>query len=142
MRMNLATTFKTAAAGLVLALASGCAGLGGPPAAPEAAVKSRADQRWQLLMAGRLDDAYQLLAPGYRAVKSAAAYREDVKPAVVWLSAEIASVNCENAEVCVAKVKLEAKPLLAPGFGNTKIVSHFDERWILVDGQWWHFPNR
>jgi hypothetical protein len=65
MRMNLATLSKMAAAGL-LAVMTGCAGLAGAPASPETAVKARADQRWQFLLAGKLDDAYQMLAPGYR----------------------------------------------------------------------------
>lgn len=143
MRMNLATLSKTAAAGLVLALASGCAGINATSASGESAVKARATQRWQLLIAGKFNDAYQLLAPGYRAVKSADAYRDDLSPSVKWVSAEIVSVSCASAESCDAKVKLEARPVF-PGtsFGRNNIVTHFDEKWIRADGQWWHFPNR
>lgn len=138
--MNLATVSKAAVVGLVGALIAGCAGMGAP-VSPEAAVRARADQRWKLLVAGKFDDAYQLLAPGYRAVKSFAAYKDDASPAVKWLSAEITSVTCEGPDVCAAKVKLESRPLV-PGFGRTNIVNHFDEKWILAEGQWWHFPNR
>lgn len=142
MRMNLATLSKMAAAGL-LAVMTGCAGLGGAPAGPETVVQARANQRWQLLLAGKLDDAYQMLAPGYRAVKSADGYKGDLSPSVKWISAEILNISCQSAESCDAKVRLEVKPVLATGgTSRANIVTHFDEKWILVDGQWWHFPNR
>jgi hypothetical protein len=140
--MNLATLIKASAAGVLLALAGGCAGIGGLAGTPESAVKARATQRWQMLIAGKFDDAYQLLAPGYRAVKSPNAYREDLSTAVRWISAEIVSVKCDDAEKCDAKVKLEARPVLIGGSSRANIVTHFDEKWIRVDGQWWHFPNR
>lgn len=142
MRMNLATVSKAAAAALVLTLITGCAGMGGSLASPETAVNARANQRWQFLIAGKFDDAYQMLAPGYRAVKSVDAYKNDLSTAVRWLSAEAVSVTCQSADACDAKIKLEAKPVLLRGSSRANIVTHFDEKWILVDGQWWHFPNR
>jgi hypothetical protein len=142
MRMILATDFRAAGAALALSMIVGCAGVGGSSATPEAAVQARANQRWQFLVAGKLDDAYQMLAPGYRAVKSADAYKSDLSPTVKWLSAEIAGVTCGSPEACDAKVKLEAKPIGPSSLARTNIVTYFDEKWILVDGQWWHFPNR
>jgi hypothetical protein len=140
--MNLATSAKIAFAGLALAAIAGCAGSGPLSASPEPAVKARASQRWQFLIAGKFDDAYGMLAPGYRAVKSVDAYKNDLSTAVQWLSAEAVSVTCQSAEACEAKIKLEAKPVLLRGSSRTNIVTHFDEKWIQVDGQWWHFPNR
>ena len=142
MRMNLATSAKFAFAGLALAAVAGCAGLGGPLSSPESIVKARANQRWQLLISAKFDDAYQMLAPGYRAVKTADAYRNDQSPSVKWLSAEAVSVTCSSSDACEAKIKLEAKPVFFGGPDRPLIVTHFDEKWILVDGQWWHFPNR
>ena len=140
--MNLATISKLVAAGLALAVIAGCAGFGGASGGPEKVVQARANQRWQLLIAGKFDNAYEMLAPGYRAVKSPDAYKNDASPMVKWLSAEALSVTCDSSEACNAKIKLEAKPVLARGATPGNIVTHFDEKWILVDGQWWHFPNR
>lgn len=143
MRMILATAFRAMGAALALSMVVGCAGVGGSSATPEAAVQARATQRWQFLVAGKLDDAYQMLAPGYRAVKSADAYKSDLAPVVKWLSAEAVSATCQSPEACDARIKLEAKPILpTTKFGQTNIVTYFDEKWIRVDGQWWHFPNR
>lgn len=140
--MYLATAAKIQAVGLLLAMLAGCAGPGGFSASPETAVQARANQRWQFLLAGKFDDAYQLLAPGYRAVKSADAYKNDLSTAVRWVSAEAVSVDCQSADACAAKIKLEAKPVLRAGPAPANIVTHFDEKWVRADGQWWHFPNR
>lgn len=142
MRINLTTLFRTVSVGALLAILSSCAGPGGLSSDAESVVKARADQRWQLLIAGKLDDAYQMLSPGYRAVNSVEAYKDKLSPAVKWLSAEAVSVTCETKDACVAKVKLEAKPIVPPSFRAGNIVTYLEENWILVDRQWWHFPNR
>ena len=39
-----------------------------------------------------------------------------------------------------AKVRIEAKPFLGRKFGDT-INTHYDETWLLEDGQWWLFEK-
>jgi hypothetical protein len=134
------TTFRAAAAALCLTVLAGCATVGAG-ADPQTAVRARANQRWQHMMAGKFDEAYAMLAPGYRAVRTAQAFKDGLNTSVKWESAQVLAVDCESAESCAAKIRLEVVPpanLRAKG----NIVTHFDEKWILVDGQWWHFPNR
>jgi hypothetical protein len=54
----------------------------------------------------------------------------------------VVSVTCETREACVARVKLDSKPIVPPSFRAGNILTYVDENWILAEGQWWHFPNR
>ena len=113
------------------------------PQVPEVEVRERAAQRWQALIAGKYEDAYNLLAPGVRALESYKNYRSRIGGGVSWTAAEVVRVDCnEKQDNCTATVRVESKALM-PG-GSVKVVpltSHLDETWIRQDGRWWLFPK-
>lgn len=123
---------------LLAALAlAGCAALDSRP--PEEIVKERAAKRWQALVSGDFNTAYDYASPAYRQGKTRDYYVNKQRNAgvVQWLSATVVSVKCEGAR-CKTTTELTSKPLI-PGFRGT-LRSGIEETWILEDGRWW-FPE-
>lgn len=131
MRSNLKYTLLT----LVTALGVvGCAGPSGS-LAPEVLVKQRAASRWDGLKAKNFSAAYEFLSPAYRASTKPDAYVSALGDGSSWLAAEVVAVTCQQ-QVCDAKVRIEVAPPVPGKFGD-RIVTHVDEKWIFIDGQWW-----
>lgn len=110
------------------------------PAAPQDQVRLRANERWKHMVAKEFDKAYAYSTPAFRAVVTPDTYRDRFGPAVTWISAEVVRVNCPEPEKCVAVVRLDYSPLLNRTRGQT-FSTHFDETWLLEDGQWSIFQN-
>lgn len=131
-------------AGLVatlLAMVSGCASL---VSKPDDQVKALATQRWQHLIAGDFDKAYEMATPGFRKVRNLRDYRvrKSAVP-VKWLSAEVLRVECTPAETptkCVVRIKLDSEPSIPSGFKGV-MSSGIDETWLFEDGRWWMFES-
>lgn len=104
-------------------------------------VAKRAQERWGLLIEGRLESAYEYLATGYRQVTPFPHYRKKVKGVGLWKSAQVEKVVCE-ADMCLADVNIRMEvhhPMMrAPvKTGNT-----VQERWIKdQDGFWGFLPT-
>jgi hypothetical protein len=110
------------------------------PATPELAVRERATQQWEAMIAGDFDKAYMFMPPSYRAVTTRERFRRSFGGAVQVLKAEVVSVQCDAADKCVALMKVEAKAgatLRSAG----PLVTHFEETWVREDGKWWLFPT-
>jgi hypothetical protein len=140
MRLDLVTALsrrKLAAICILVSLA-GCAALG--PRTPEEQVKARAQERRDALVKGDMERAYQYFTPGYRAIVSVDRYRNSIGNASQTVAATVESVECESLEKCIAKVKVEMKPLVVPRFTGT-ITTYSDETWLFEAGQWWLFQK-
>lgn len=109
--------------------------------APEETVRKLATQRWQALLAGKFDQAYEFATPGFRKLRNADFYRTNRSAVPVkWLSAEVLRVECEPAR-CKVTVKLVSEPRML-GFRNPpKLESGIEEIWVQEDGQWWNFEK-
>jgi hypothetical protein len=116
---------------------SGCATL---HSKPEDAVTQRANQRWEALIKGDIDQAYAYNAPGFRAVVDKAGFRSRTGIAGRWHSAQVANVTCDTETRCKAVIKLEFSTLI-PGHSKDRMTTHIDETWLLEDGQWWIFQK-
>ena len=117
--------------GVFLALfAAGCANISGVRAAPDQTVKSRAQERWNALVAGQLDKAYEFITPAGRSTLPIALYRSRLS-GVSWRAAKVTGVACE-AEVCDVTVTLDIDVL--PNLPHQQPIS---EKWILEAGKWW-----
>ena len=124
---------------MVAITAAGCASIGAPQP-PEVVVKERASQRWQALVKYDMEAAYGFTTPAYRAVATAADYRQRMGSAVQWSGVEVVGVRCPDATKCIANVRVEAKPFLGRRFGDS-IVTHVEETWLLQENQWWLFQK-
>jgi hypothetical protein len=104
-------------------------------------VAQKAQARWNLLIEGRLESAYDYLASGYRKVTPFPHYQKTVKGVGLWKTAKVAEVVCETAEVCTAAVDitLEIHHLMMKRpvrTGNT-----LKEKWVKdEDGNWGYLP--
>lgn len=123
---------------LAVAALAGCAALA--PQTPEQTVTERANARWAALIKGDYKQAYQYMTPGYRAVRTAEDFRMRVGNAVHWQSAKVESVRCADATNCIARIRIDAKPMVASHFGDT-ITVYADEPWIQQDRRWWMFQK-
>ena len=135
-RASASLWIKVSACVLSLSLV-GCASL---RPAPEEAVRKLATQRWQALLAGKFDQAYEFATPAFRKLRSVDFYRTNRSAVPVkWVSAEVLRVDCEPQR-CVAKVKLITRPIM-PGFNKLNLETALEEVWIEEDGQWWMFEK-
>ena len=141
------------AAALCAASLAGCAG--GPAAtkgeapataapAAKGSVEARAQQRWDLLIAGKAAQAYDFFSPGYRQVKDRESYASDMgmRP-VHWTKAEVKGSNCP-ADLQVCDVTVEVQYTIEstlPGVGTIESSSPVVERWIETDGSWYFVPK-
>ena len=119
-------------------LLAACASLNSEPS--EDQVRQRATDRWQALVAGDISRAYNYSTPGYRAVVTPEGFRGRIGSGGSWVGAEIVAVNCSEAVKCVARVRIDFKPILGRRFGD-KISTHADETWLFENGQWWLFQS-
>jgi hypothetical protein len=130
--------------GLVFALAAAASGCASLMSKPEDQVKALANQRWQYLIAGDFDKAYDMATPGFRKIRDLRDYRvrKSAVP-VKWLAAEALRVVCtptEQPTKCVVRVKLDSEPMV-PGAPKAVLSSGIDETWLFEDGRWWMFES-
>lgn len=130
------TSLRGIALAALTAILAGCASLS---ATPEQMVEKRAAEYWQARMAGQYEKAYSLSTPSYRKLRTLEQFRLQFGPSVSVTNAEVTKVTCE-AEKCIAKIKIDAKPALV-GVKLGTIPMYMDETWLLEDGQWWHYQE-
>ena len=126
---------KSLALFTLIALA-GCAGIS--QSSPEEVVKQRVNERWKTLVSGDFARSYSYTAPSFRGLISQDVYRSRIGGAVNWVAGEVATVECPEAIKCIARVRIDYKPLLRGRAGNT-FSTYANETWVLEDGQWWAF---
>ena len=127
---------RVAAVALAVAVAAGCAGMGGltkesPPDAKRAAVTERVNARWAALINGDLDTAYTFISPASRQLLSIGTYKQQARGSG-FRKAEITSVDCD-AEICRVGVMVTMDHRLMAG-----LQSPVDETWVLDNGQYWY----
>ena len=101
------------------------------PQTTEDAVMSRAQQRWDALVAKDFKKAYTYMAPSYRALVTPEDYVKKFGTGGRWTSVAVDSAKCE-AERCQVKVRVEATVRIPiPGVrtgSEQSLSSYYDER--------------
>lgn len=122
---------------LVPVFLTGCAVF--QPKDPVVAVKERAQERWDALLANDLDRAYKYLSVGTRTMRSPEQYKGTVKLGL-WRSAKVDSAECEldRCAVTVAVTYLYKGKVSGKVEGET----HLQETWIKESGSWWYVPRQ
>ena len=118
-----------------------CASAPKRPAMP-VAVGERAVARWQALIDGKPDLAYDYLTAGVRSTKTREVYVQEAsqKP-VQYRSVKPVADDCE-ADSCTVTVELEYEVRLpVSGVGNQRLGAFLEERWIRLDGAWYYLPD-
>lgn len=142
---TLATLTLAACAGASLTKKSGT--VTAPVAVPdstEANVAQRAQERWQALISKDFRKAYQYLTVGVRTTTPEDAYiRRMANVSIRWIGSEVTEVSCEDAEVCMATLKISYA--VRPdhmGMPELETSAPVYERWLRGDGQWYYLPDR
>ena len=98
-----------------------------PPEAKQKLVAERAQARWELLIKGDVEGAYQYLSVGSKAGTPLVLYKAKIKPGL-WRQAKVDKIDCE-AEVC--KVLM----LITYDYKRMKgLETPFPETWIIENG--------
>jgi hypothetical protein len=122
------------------ALAAACAVQPAAPLTAEETVSRLALERWNHLIAGRTEAAWELLSPGAREIMERDAYVTGMRTRPVrWLAAEVVEVACEE-EVCSVDVMVSTEAPL-PFAGQVPGQSVVSERWIRTEGRWYFVPS-
>jgi hypothetical protein len=142
MRVDPMRQFKWVALITVSLLVGGCASATREKAmSDEEIVAKRAQERWALLIEGRVESAYEYLSSGYRQVTPFSHYNKTVKGVGIWKSAQIAEVFCDSTEVCTALVDIRVViryPLMQ---GPVETGNQIKEKWVKdEDGNWGFLP--
>lgn len=108
---------------------------------PQEAVEQRAVKRWELLIDKQFEQAYELLSPGYREVRSKEDYVKIMRGRPLqWTRVHFRKADCE-AEACSVDLEVHAEfemPVLRVGTVETLTV--VTENWILDGGTWYLVP--
>jgi len=128
---------RSAAVGIFVVVAAGCASIGAGSRPAEQVVLERAQARWNALVDRDFAAAYTYLTAGYRAVVPLAAYRRQTTGPAQWEGAKAHSAKCEAAR-CIVAVEITFRIGL-PGHADRVQSSFVDETWVLEDGQWFKY---
>ncbi len=127
----------------VMLQVTGCANNAKQEVSAESIVKTRAAERWQALIDGRLETAYTYESPEYREVYGYKQFTRKINGVGLWSKADVEDVSCKK-DKCVATMRIYVTIRLGRGFGVTKANSLLEEQWIqdAVSGEWYHVSNQ
>ena len=113
------------------------------PASQEQKVLDRAQARWDAVIAGDFETAYDFYSPGYRSGTSLIDYIVEMRTRrVAYTSAEYVSHECEEAR-CTVKFHVGFRiPAPVPGMTVFDSNQMIDDIWIRNDGKWWYLPKK
>lgn len=126
-------------------LFTACASTGGGKEGPAADAKPEvlAQQRWDYLISGETEKAYDYMSAGARSTKPREVWAADMKRRPVhWTKAAVQKSECASETSCKVTVFIEytAKlPMVAGGEVTSPAV--LEEQWIAVDGRWYYVPS-
>lgn len=126
---------RLVAAVLLLFLVGACANNGEQKSgwaalkSPEEKVMFRAQARWDALLSGRIDQAYEFISPASRLNMPVSDYRTRVSLQYAR-NAKPLSANCE-AELCVVKLNFDYV------LNGMALSYPINETWIQDGGEWW-----
>lgn len=129
-----------AAMSAVVVMASGCATTSTKQAK---SVEDRAVKRWDLLIAGKADEAYEFLTEGYRSTHPKDVYvAAKTHTALTWKAAKYSEKKCESEDVCTVSILLTYSLSMHAGMPKPVEASTYEsEKWIKSGGQWFHLPR-
>lgn len=109
------------------------------------ALEQRVQARWQTLMARDFEKTWEFATPNYRSVFSKRMYAKKFSYGVEW---ELTGVEVLNYDARAAVASVAAWVMTKPtkhtstaskALGARPIIIR--EKWILIDGEWWHSAN-
>lgn len=107
---------------------------------PENMVRQRAKARWDALIAGDTEKAYQFLHPAYRALRDLKFYQASVSRGLAQITGvDVIRVECKT-DVCTARIRMDYKFAQSGGPGGAFDMG-YDEQWTMESGNWWLYER-
>ena len=126
------TGFQAALRWIVVAVVSGllaaCAMVASKPAGE--VVKERSQARWDLMVKGDFDKAYEYFSPSSRATMSLASFKSRIKPGF-WKAVKVEKAECSSADRCEVTVNINYD------YRGMRIDTPHRETWIRDESNWW-----
>lgn len=109
----------------------------------KAALKQRAQQRWELLLAHEAAKAWNYLTPGYRATITAEKYGNKLNSRPIqWKSADVTKIDCAQPGNCQVYVSITYSTVVGIGGGGPiTTFAPLKETWLFVHDQWYYLPG-
>lgn len=124
-----------------LIIFSGCATKEGVRKAEEDTLKERVMEYWRHKINGEFDKCYEYEEPFYRKtvnlVKYIKGFRTDV---IKWKTADVREMEIRGDEA-VVKLNVDMN-VKVPGIRRIDRTSLVTEKWVRVEGIWYHVPER
>jgi len=135
--------FASIAASALLALSGCMSGVqGGGKDEDSAVVRTRAVERWNLLIAHKAEKAWDYLSPGARETQPRDAYAQEMNTrAMRWTSVTFGSQECD-ADTCKVSLVVGYNLDLGGLTGRVGSASPVVETWIKVKGRWYFLPEQ
>lgn len=109
---------------------------------PSAELKQRVLERWALLIAQRGDQAFDYLSPGYQKTHDRVKYGNEMASRPVrWYRAAFDHAECADEVSCEVSILVDFKVRISAGMGPAESFAYIKERWISIDGVWYHLPT-
>jgi hypothetical protein len=142
--VSMALEFRKVLLGLVVGLlmiSSGCAtkDLVKPPS-DEDVVRERVAAYWDQRIKGNLDKTYEFEDPFYRKKVGLVSYIRSFGGAVTWKAVTIRNIEMSDTSA-VVDLQITTDVRL-PDIKARDVESVATEKWVKVDGVWYHVPGR
>jgi len=127
--------------GAALLALSACASVPEQSAAPldkQEVVARIAQSRWDALVKGDFEAAYQLMSPASRSIVKLEDFRHK-SGIVAWKAASVRKVECSADDLCTVQVEATYAYKLRIGrtVENDQVLA---ETWLNTAGGWWYVP--
>jgi hypothetical protein len=109
---------------------------------PEELVAARAKARWDALIEGRKDDAYEYFAPEFRQITNLEQFKRRYVGQGIWQGAEVKKVACEERR-CKITVDVHTRIRMKGVPQPIDSTSPVEEVWLWDEStaQWWYLPR-
>ena len=102
-------------------------------------VTTIAQSRWDALVKGDYETAYNMMSPASRTLVTLDTFRKKAGR-VVWRSASVQKVECTVDDLCKAQVEARYLFVLRTG-REVENVHYVIETWRYTSERWWYVPD-
>lgn len=106
----------------------------------EALLRQRIADRWQALVKGDFEAAYQFETPAYRAIYTPVQFRYQFGNQALWRMASVKEIHYDGPTVARVWVDVDyryAEPGMKKDQRMLNMTHGINEVWLYKDGQWW-----
>ncbi len=107
-------------------------------------IDQKAVDRWQAVIAGDYEKAYEYIAPSHRELENSTSYQTRMATArlsIDWQAAEFLKKDCQE-QVCQVTMNITyVYKFQKRSYGETKGKTTITENWIKNDKKWYFLPD-